>query len=68
MSAERIPNKGYFRIAEVAELLTVSVSVIYRLVQSGELPADRFGKTLRIGRADLCRYLEAARVKVEVTE
>jgi excisionase family DNA binding protein len=66
MSADLIPRKAYFRIAEVAQMLTISQSVVYRLIRLGELPADRFGKTLRISHADLRRYIEGARVKVEV--
>lgn len=44
---------------EVAETMRVSTMTVYRLVKSGELPAIRVGKHLRIRAADLAAYLEA---------
>lgn len=39
--------------------MRVSTMTVYRLVKSGELPAIRVGKHLRIRTADLAAYLDA---------
>jgi len=41
----------FLTVAEVAELMRVSAMTVYRLVQSGELPAVRFGRSYRIPEA-----------------
>lgn len=46
-------------VAEVAGTLRVSNMTVYRLIKSGELPAIRVGKNLRIRRQDLADYLAA---------
>lgn len=47
----------YVTVAEVASLLRVSNMTVYRLVQSGELPAVRVGRSYRIREDDVDRYL-----------
>jgi excisionase family DNA binding protein len=44
-------------VAEVASLLRVSNMTVYRLVQAGQLPAVRVGRSYRIKEADVDRYL-----------
>lgn len=44
---------------EVAEAMRVSTMTVYRLIKSGELPAIRVGRHLRIRRRDLLAYLDA---------
>jgi excisionase family DNA binding protein len=44
-------------VAEVADQLRVSNMTVYRLVQSGQLPAVRVGRSYRIREEDLDRYL-----------
>lgn len=46
-------------VAEVAEMLRVSTMTVYRLVQSGALPAVRVGRSYRIRADDVDRYLGA---------
>lgn len=43
---------------EVAELMRVSTMTVYRLIKSGELPAIRVGKHLRIRRDDVEAYFD----------
>lgn len=43
---------------EVAPLLGVSLSWLYRATQKGELPVLRVGSLLRFRRADVFHYLE----------
>ncbi len=46
-----LSNVRFLTVAEVAELMRVSVMTVYRLVQAGELPAVRFGRSYRIPEA-----------------
>lgn len=46
------------KIVEVAEILQVSRTTVYRLAQIGELPCVRFaGATVRVRAEDLERYI-----------
>jgi excisionase family DNA binding protein len=47
----------FVTVAEVAETLRVSNMTVYRLVQSGQLPAVRIGRSYRIRSDDVDRYL-----------
>lgn len=47
----------FVTVGEVAELLRVSNMTVYRLVQSGALPAVRVGRSYRIREDDVDRYL-----------
>jgi excisionase family DNA binding protein len=38
------------RVGEVAKVLSVSRSHVYRLIESGEIPATRLGRTVRVRR------------------
>ena len=56
------PNESqskFVTVAEVAAELRVSNMTVYRLVQSGALPAVRVGRSYRIRAADVDRYLAA---------
>jgi excisionase family DNA binding protein len=44
-------------VAEVAGMLRVSNMTVYRLVNSGELPALRIGKSYRLREDDVDKYL-----------
>lgn len=45
-------------VGEVAARLRVSNMTVYRLVNSGQLPAVRVGRSYRIRQSDVLRYLE----------
>jgi excisionase family DNA binding protein len=51
------PRSRYVTVAEVADLLRVSNMTVYRLVQSGELPAVRVGRSYRIREEDMDRFV-----------
>jgi excisionase family DNA binding protein len=54
------PNEARSRfvtVGEVAAALRVSNMTVYRLVQSGQLPAVRVGRSYRIREDDVDRYL-----------
>ena len=50
---------GFLTVAEVADLLRVSTMTVYRLVQAGQLPAIRVGRSYRIREDDVDKYLSA---------
>jgi len=47
----------FLTVAEVATALRVSNMTVYRLIQSGELPAVRVGKSYRLREEDVDSYL-----------
>lgn len=50
-------SSRFVTVGEVAALLRVSNMTVYRLVQSGRLPAIRVGRSYRIREDDVDRYL-----------
>jgi len=46
------------KASEVAKLLRVSPAMVYRLLQSGELPAVRIGHAVRVLPSDLDEYVK----------
>lgn len=46
------------RVKEVADIMKVSTTTIYRLIALSELPATRVGKAWRIRRGDVDSYLK----------
>ena len=55
---EDIPTTvGILTVKEAAELLRVSETNVYELVQSRQLPAMRVGRQIRIGRRGLVAFL-----------
>lgn len=54
-------DKEYLKVPEVAEFLQIGRSRAYELVGSGEIPSVRIGRSLRVSRKDLERWLEGQR-------
>lgn len=52
----------FLRVSEIAAVLTVSKMTVYRLINSGELEAVRFGRTFRVSEESFLKYLERAKV------
>jgi excisionase family DNA binding protein len=50
-------NARYLTVREVAATLRVSSMTVYRLINSGGLPAVRIGKSFRLREDDVDRYL-----------
>jgi len=48
----------YLTVREVADTLRVSAMTVYRLINSGQLPAVRVGKSFRLREDDVNRYLD----------
>jgi excisionase family DNA binding protein len=47
----------FFTVAEVAAVLRVSNMTVYRLINAGQLPAVRIGRSFRLRQEDLDHYL-----------
>ena len=47
---------------EVAQELGMSVRAVHLFVKRGELPATRFGRFVKISRADVDAYIAAHRI------
>lgn len=50
-------GSSFVTVAEVAGQLRVSNMTVYRLIQAGQLPAVRVGRSYRIRDIDVDRYL-----------
>lgn len=56
-------GKGFLTIADVAERLNVSTKTVARRINSGDLPAHRFGpRTVRISESDLKAFAALRRI------
>lgn len=49
-------NKNWLRAGEVAAYLDISKSSVFRLIKTGEIPARRFGNSVRILRSDILGF------------
>lgn len=47
----------FMTVSEVATVLRVSNMTVYRLINAGQLPAVRIGRSFRVLEDDLDRYL-----------
>ena len=47
----------YLTVNEVADLLRLSPMTVYRLINKGELPAVRIGKSFRLREDDVDTYI-----------
>jgi excisionase family DNA binding protein len=47
----------FLTVAEVAAVLRVSTMTVYRLINAGQLPAVRIGRSFRLREEDLDRYV-----------
>ena len=49
-------GKTWLRAGEVAAYLDISKSSVFRLIHRGEIPAKRFGNSVRILRSDILAF------------
>ncbi|HMD45739.1 MAG TPA: helix-turn-helix domain-containing protein [Acidimicrobiales bacterium] len=47
----------FLTVGEVAAFLRVSNMTVYRLINAGQLPAARIGRSFRVRQEDLDRYV-----------
>lgn len=48
----------WLKVPEVAQVLRIARSRAYELVADGEIPAVRIGRSVRVSRKELDRWLE----------
>ncbi|CAN5246489.1 hypothetical protein BH24CHL1_BH24CHL1_14050 [soil metagenome] len=60
---ERTPftDRLLLKVPEAADATGYAASFLWRLIQRGELPAVRVGRSVRIRRDDLEQFIEAHR-------
>jgi excisionase family DNA binding protein len=51
----------YLKVPEVAEVLRIARNRAYELVAEGEIPSVRIGRSVRVSRKELERWLEEQR-------
>ena len=51
----------WLKVPEVAEVLRITRSRAYELVADGEIPAVKIGRSVRVNRKELDRWLEDQR-------
>lgn len=51
----------WLKVPEVAEVLRIARSRAYELVGSGEIPSIKIGRSVRVSRRELDRWLEGQR-------
>lgn len=49
-------QREWLKPIDVARLLDIPTREVYRLIDSARLPAYRFGRTIRLRRADVEEY------------
>lgn len=54
-------EKEYMKVREVAEFLQIGRSRAYELVADGEIPSVKIGRSVRVSRRELERWLEEQR-------
>ncbi len=51
----------WLKVPEVAEILRIARSRAYEMVADGEIPSVRIGRSVRVSRVELERWLELQR-------
>jgi excisionase family DNA binding protein len=51
-------KREYMKVPEVAQVLMIARSRAYELVAEGEIPSIRIGRSARVSRGELDRWLE----------
>jgi len=53
------------KATEVADILNISRSLVYRLIHTGEIPSIRINQAVRVHQDDLYSYIESNRIEVD---
>lgn len=59
--ADDVPE--LWKVDRVCEVLGLSPPTVYRMMEAGELPYVRFGKSRRVKKADVLRLIEERTVR-----
>jgi excisionase family DNA binding protein len=58
-------DKRLLKASEVARILNISRSLVYRLIHTGKIPSIRINQVVRIHHDDLNRFIEGNRTEAE---
>ena len=58
-------DKRLLKASEVARILNISRSLVYRLIHTGKIPSIRINQAVRIHHDDLDRFIEGNRTEVD---
>ena len=53
------------KASEVARILNISRSMVYRLIHTGKIPYIRINQAVRVHNDDLCKFIEGNRSEVD---
>lgn len=56
-------NVEWLSTADAAKALGITPRTLYRFIDQGELAAYRFGRVIRVKRADIDAFIESARIE-----
>lgn len=56
-------SADWLSTADAAKTLGITPRTLYRFIDQGELPAYRFGRVIRVKRADVDAFIESARIE-----
>jgi excisionase family DNA binding protein len=59
MDSQIFQTEKLLNASQVAELLSISKSMAYRLIQTGEIDSVRIGTACRVRPVDLHKYIES---------
>ena len=60
MSERQLGEVQFLTVAEVASIMRVSKTTVYRMVHAGELPAIRVGRSFRVPEDEVHKYLRSS--------
>ncbi len=58
-------DEQLLKASEVARILNISRSLVYRLIHTGRIPSIRINQAVRIHNDDLNRFIEGNRTEAE---
>jgi len=58
-------NERLLKASEVARILNISRSLVYRLIHTGKIPYIRINQAVRVRHDDLCRFIEGNRTETD---
>ena len=64
---ETMKEERLLKPAEVAEILSISKALVYRLIQQGLIQAVRINHAVRVKRSDLYAFIERCRTELNQT-
>lgn len=61
----KVDTGRLYTVAEVATMMRVSKMTVYRLVQAGDIDYIRFGRSYRVPRRAVQKYLESLNPEID---